>query len=256
MPARESERLLRVALFSHSLEVQPKDGITQPIEYRRKALAKSFREQRKKGVVPVLLSLGWFMFALALSIEAAFGQLGSSQAAHNLAMGLLLAWLPVLVTATTVNRNPSGAEPLRRQLNEFVEEVRSALLYRSLRGRGLGHLPQHQGDLAWARVLQVDNYYHHGLFARFAGQGRLRWHSGVAHPILAALDTAYMATNHRSWLRSYYRSPNSILRSSGNEQRLIYFDLRMSWSMLHSIAVVGCTIFGAFILSCESSLNP
>ncbi|KAI4245830.1 MAG: hypothetical protein L6R40_002358 [Gallowayella cf. fulva] len=123
MPARESERLLRVALFSHSLEVQPKDGITQPIEYRRKALAKSFREQRKKGVVPVLLSLGWFMFALALSIEAAFGQLGSSQAAHNLAMGLLLAWLPVLVTATTVNRNPSGAEPLRRQLNEFVEEV-------------------------------------------------------------------------------------------------------------------------------------
>ncbi|KAL8779838.1 MAG: hypothetical protein Q9213_006753 [Squamulea squamosa] len=252
MPARPSEQLLKVALFSHCLDIQPRDGIIQPLDYRRKVLAKTFRERRKKGVVPVLVSLAWFLIALCLSIEAAFGQLGSSDVAHSLALGLLLGWLPVLVTATTIDRNPSGAEPLRRELNDFIEDVRWALLTEDSMRLSLGH-PRHQSNLAWLRVLRSDEHFRRGFFARFAGQGRIRWHCGVAYPILATMDTAYRAAHGRFWLSQFHKSPNAIIWSPVNDKRPTCLDRRMIWQMLYSFLVVGCTIFGAFILSCEFS---
>ncbi|KAL8636024.1 MAG: hypothetical protein Q9226_009300 [Calogaya cf. arnoldii] len=96
MPAREGEKLLRIAVLGQALQVQPPDSVPQSqpqsLVQRRQLLARSLRERRKKGVVPVFISISWFIFALSLSIADAFGQVGDNQTAHDLAIGLLLAW--------------------------------------------------------------------------------------------------------------------------------------------------------------------
>ena len=63
---------------------------------RRTNLAQELRAGRKKGVVPVFVSFLWFVFALALSIQLSFSSLGNNETAHNLAIGLLTGWLPIM----------------------------------------------------------------------------------------------------------------------------------------------------------------
>ncbi|KAL8818376.1 MAG: hypothetical protein Q9223_002973 [Gallowayella weberi] len=249
MPAREGEKLLRIALLSRALLVRPTDGVPQSLVHRRKLLARSLRERRKKGIVPVFISLGWFLFALSLSIADAFGQLGDNQTAHDLALGLLLAWLPVFVIATVVDRNLIGADSVRRKLNEFVDDVRNALLEPNTRRAFLNHYRRQEADLAWTRFLEDDNFYSSGFFSRFSGQGRVRWHYGVAHSITASMETAYIAARGRDWLRNSWEAEHSMIWAPVNDQGLVWFDFRMLWQMVVSIVVVGGTVFGAFILS-------
>jgi len=81
MPAIESEKLLRIALFSDTLRLSEGplflsqtglsdlDGMPKSeLVERRRFLAQSLREYRRKGVVPVFFSFMWFFFALAISI--------------------------------------------------------------------------------------------------------------------------------------------------------------------------------------------
>ncbi|KAL8800878.1 MAG: hypothetical protein Q9182_004852 [Xanthomendoza sp. 2 TL-2023] len=192
MPAREGEKLLRIALLSRALLVRPTDSVPQSLVHRRKLLARSLRERRKKGIVPVFISLGWFLFALSLSIADAFGQLGDNQTAHDLALGLLLAWLPVFVIATVVDRNLIGADSVHRKLNEFVDDVRNALLEPDTRRAFLNRYGRQEADLAWTNFLEDDNFYSSGFFSRFSGQGRVRWH--------------YEATNARQWMQRHRAS--------------------------------------------------
>ena len=60
-----AEKLLRTTLFNVSLEV---DG--QKLEKLRENTASSLRNSRKRGVVAVFISMGWFLFSLAISIQA------------------------------------------------------------------------------------------------------------------------------------------------------------------------------------------
>lgn len=255
MPAREGEKLLRIALLSHALLVQPTDSIPQSLVHRRKLLARTLRERRKKGIVPVYFSLSWFIFALSLSIANTFGQLGDNQTAHDLALGLLLAWLPVFVIATIVDRNPIGSDPIRRKLNEFVEDVRQALLKPATRKAFLTHYGRREDELAWTGLLEVDDFYHDGIFAHFAGQGRVRWHYGIAHSITAGMETAYITARGRDWLQAGWEAESTMIWAPVNDQGLFWFDFRMIWQMVGSIVVVGGTLFGAFILSCESRIS-
>ncbi|KAI4099671.1 MAG: hypothetical protein LQ339_005836 [Xanthoria mediterranea] len=254
MPPREGEKLLRIALLSHAPLVQPTDSVPQSLVHRRKLLARTLRERRKKGIVPVYFSLSWFIFALSLSIADAFGQLGDDQTAHDLAIGLLLAWLPVFVIATIVDRNPIGSNPIRRKLNEFVEDVRQALLKPATREAFLAHYGCGEDELAWTKLLEVDNFYHDGVFAHFAGQGRVRWHYGIAHSITAGMETAYIAARGRAWLQAGSEAESTMIWAPVNDQGLFWFDFRMIWQMVGSIVVVGGTLFGAFILACGSRI--
>ena len=90
-----AEKLLRIALFSDELPMTTEFSLTD----RRKKLAGTIRAFRKKGVIPVFVSTLWFLLALALSIQTAFGNRGSNQQAHDLALGLLLAFLPIFILA-------------------------------------------------------------------------------------------------------------------------------------------------------------
>ena len=69
----------------------------------------------------------WFLFAFALSIQDAFGDLGNNSTAHDLALGCLLAWFPVLIMGSIVDRNPIAAEAIRKKLSTLVDHVRHAL---------------------------------------------------------------------------------------------------------------------------------
>ena len=88
-----AEKLLRIALFSDELPMTTDFSLTD----RRKKLAGTIRAYRKKGVIPVFVSTLWFLIALAISIQTAFGNRGSNQQAHDLALGLLLAFLPIFI---------------------------------------------------------------------------------------------------------------------------------------------------------------
>ena len=69
MPRVEAERLLRIALFSDSLQLEVVEDDTRNLVKRRRKLARNLREGRKKGVVPVFISLMWFLFSLLTSIQ-------------------------------------------------------------------------------------------------------------------------------------------------------------------------------------------
>ena len=185
MPAEEAERLLRIALFSDSLQLLVVEDDTRNLVKRRRKLAKTIREQRKRGVVPVFISLMWFLFSLVVSIQAgrwsshtlnsrfahrwrskAFGQLGSNATAHNLALGLLLAWLPVLILCSIVDRNPIAVEATRIKLNRLLDSVRSALLNPGLRNTYIKEIGRRPSDFAWTKVLNNEEYFREDFFIR------------------------------------------------------------------------------------------
>lgn len=86
---KAAEKLLRIALFSDQLPMKIGANLTD----RRKKLAGTMRAFRKKGVIPVFVSTLWFLLSLAISIDSAFGDRGTNEAAHDLALGLLRTYL-------------------------------------------------------------------------------------------------------------------------------------------------------------------
>lgn len=86
---KEAEGLLRIVLFSKDLKLKDTD---KSLRQTRRILARELREGRRRGVVPVLVSFGWFIFALALSIQQAFGFLGKSDSITPVIKLRLFAW--------------------------------------------------------------------------------------------------------------------------------------------------------------------
>ena len=170
-----AERLLRIALFSDSLQLTAADDRTDSIVRTREELARILRVGRKKGVIAVFLSEALFVIALAISIYGAYGDIGNNETAHELGIGLLLSWLPILVLSSIVDRNPVAAEEICRQLNKFISNIRIALLDTERRDSYTRAIGQTQNDFEWTRFLE-DDIFPNAFFVRFAGQGRIRWH--------------------------------------------------------------------------------
>ena len=70
MPRNEAEKLLRIALWSDSLQLEVVEDESRGLVKRRRKLARTIRESRKRGVVPVFISLMWFLFSLIVSTQA------------------------------------------------------------------------------------------------------------------------------------------------------------------------------------------
>lgn len=194
----------------------------------RQKLAASIRRDRKHGVVQVLLSLFWFLVALAISIFKAFGELGDNATAHNLALGLLMSWLPVLTSTSLVDRNPTSEDRVRIDL--------AAFLHQSETRRPLG-VP--------------DNIEH--MLGRFGGQARERWHYGIAHSILSNLERNLDANERNGrQLHRVYWAGNFVLLRAGNQvpyRELWTFDLIEIWQMSTAGLIVTLSAFGAFCIS-------
>lgn len=223
LPRIEAEKLLRVALFSDSLKLNV-DENTSGLIQKRCELATLIRKGRKKGVVPVFISLMWFIFSLAISIQQAYGDLGSNRTAHNMALGCFLSWLPVLILTSIIDRNPVAADSILLELNSFVDEVRSALLDVNLRTAYIQDTSKHQDDFAWTTALDSEDDFRQDFFTEFAGQGRLRWHYGVAHPIITNIEGSLMAAAGRNWLKDAELARTKMILGPEKLFELIWFD--------------------------------
>lgn len=252
MPSIEAEKLLRVALFSDSLKLTSDENISGLIQ-KRYQLATFIRKGRKKGVVPVFISLFWFLFSLVISIQQAYGEMGSNHTAHNMALGCLLSWLPVLILTSIIDRNSVAADSILLELNSFLDEVRCALLDVDLRTAYIQDTSNHQDNFAWTTALDSEDYFHQDFFTEFAGQGRLRWHYGVAHPIISSIESTFMAAAGRNWLKDAEFARTNMILGPENLIGLRWFDFRMLWQMISSICILLGTAGGAFVLSCGDS---
>ena len=251
MPPVEAERLLRLALFSNLLALPDCGGDNNSLLRRRTDLARNLREDRKKGVVPVFVSFLWFVFSLGLSIDLAFTDIGSNETAHNLAIGFLMGWLPILVLASTVDRNLVSADAIRTKLNHLVDDVRRALLDPQILAMYMKETQTTPEDFAWIFCLGNEDLFPGEFFTGFGGQGRSHWHYGVAHPLLAGIESKFMAEYGRNWLSKGYAARNAIVVGSRNVNGLKMFDPRMAWQITGSLLIVGGSMCGAFILSCK-----
>lgn len=251
MPAVAAERLLRIALFSDSLQLTAIEDRTRCLVKRRSQLASLIRRGRKKGVVPVFISLMWFLFSLAISIQAVWGQFGSNAQAHDMALGLLLAWLPILILSSIVDRNPVAANSILMELNCYLDDVRSALLDPGLRNTYIRDTGRTQEDFAWTAALNNEDFFRQDFFTQFAGQGRVRWHYGVAHPILEGIERTFMADWGRNWLKEPEMARTLLVLGPDSTAGLRWFDFRMIWQIMSSVCLVCGTVGGAFILSCK-----
>ena len=218
----------------------------------RTELAKALREGRKKGVIPVLISFLWFVFALGLSIDLAFNDIGGNETAHNLAIGLLVGWLPVLIVGCAVDRNLVSADSIREKFNELLNEVQQAL--RNVHKPGdrfqlKTSATAAAGDIATRLTLNEGKSTDEDFFEGFGGQGRTHFHYGVAHPVLSGVETKFIANYGRDWLRDGHAARHAMVMGSRNVNGLKMFDARMVWQILSSLTIVGGTIFAAFILS-------
>ncbi|KAL8765755.1 MAG: hypothetical protein Q9209_007262 [Squamulea sp. 1 TL-2023] len=255
MPPVEGERLLRLALFSNLLPLPASRNDRTSLVKRRVELATNLREDRKKGVVPVFVSFLWFVFSLGLSIDLAFSDIGTNQTAHNLAIGFLMGWLPILVLASTVDRNLVSADAIRTKLNRLISDVRCALLDPDILSTYMHDTKTTPEDFSWTHSLGNQDYFPTNFFTGFGGQGRSHWHYGVAHPLLAGIESKFMADYGRNWLNTGYAARLAIVVGSRNINGLKMFDPRMVWQILASLFVIGGSVGGAFVLSCKS-LSP
>ena len=182
--------------------------------------------------------------------DVAFGQLGYNTTAHNLAIGLLLAWLPTFILCSIVDRNPTQAEAVQAKLNKLVDAVRRALLNPELRETYIKETRRPYKSFSWTALLDNDDYFHEDFFTGFAGQGRVRWHYGIAHGILAGIEDAYVARRGRNWLRDSEEARTALVEGPRDMHGLIHeFDPNVFWQMLASFVIVSTAVFGAFLLS-------
>ncbi|CAZ85439.1 unnamed protein product [Tuber melanosporum] len=210
---RHIETILRVGLFDRRREIQR----------MRARVAASIRRERRRGTVQVLASLAWFLVAMGISINKAFGDLGVNSTAHNLALGLLMSWLPVLIAATIVDRNPMDARYVRAKLNNYLREIEAVERTPSI----------------FPGVEDPD------IFGEFAGQGRVRWHYGVAHSFLRTLEA--MHGMGRGWSTIYENTDE--LSTTGAYSGLVGFDLSEVWQMVAAFLMVCSCSLGAFFVS-------
>ncbi|KAJ4346216.1 hypothetical protein N0V95_005582 [Ascochyta clinopodiicola] len=249
--SKEAEGLLRIVLFSKDLRLT---DTKKTLRQMRRILARELREMRRRGAVPVFVSIMWFLFAFALSVQSAFVDLGENTTAHDLALGCLLAWFPILIMGSIVDRNPIAAEAIRLKLNTLVDHVRHALRDEGHRNEFIGSFhDQPNFEELKAEVKSLAELSSRtdmkDFFQGFAGQGRVRWHYGAAHPILSDIETCYIAEKGRNWLADEAGARSSLVAGRSNDEGLVWFDLREFWQVASAVIIVGASCGGSFILS-------
>ncbi len=72
----------------------------------------------------MLASVLWFGVPMAISVGKAFRTANAS--AYNLALGLLVSWLPLLDGCAAVDRNPTNSRHARLALQQFLDYAAAA----------------------------------------------------------------------------------------------------------------------------------
>ncbi|KAK4984754.1 hypothetical protein LTR66_008388 [Elasticomyces elasticus] len=140
-------------------------------------LAFQLRMLRRRGVYPQFINIIWFLVAFTISLVTAFADLGNNTTAHSLALGLLLSWLPVLVTMMIVDRNPSASTRAGVLIERWLYDVNHVLRSRHA---GMQCADGMTYATRWRPGLgQLDL-----VIGSFVGQGRRLRYCGIANAIL------------------------------------------------------------------------
>jgi hypothetical protein len=135
---------------------------------------------------------------------SALSDIGSNLQAHNLAMGLFVSWLPILVLCSILDRNPVASDDNQRKLNKLVDVVCDSLLDIDTRNAFIASfhgIPEAQRMAYWVEKIAAKAHVIKGeYFCGFAGQARTRFHYGAAYAILEDIEEAYIAERGRGWL--------------------------------------------------------
>ncbi|KAH7076865.1 hypothetical protein BKA63DRAFT_542692 [Paraphoma chrysanthemicola] len=121
---RAAEALLRVVLFTKDLRLTDKD---KTLRQMRRKLAREVRDLRRRGTDQVLLSTLIFSVAFALSVQVSYSLQDNQASSVDLVPNCSLAWLPVLILSSMIDRNPIGVDAFRIKLNTLVDHVRHSL---------------------------------------------------------------------------------------------------------------------------------
>ncbi|KAK3387836.1 hypothetical protein B0H63DRAFT_431774 [Podospora didyma] len=109
------------------------------------ALAFQLRMFRRRGVYPAGINIIVFLGAFAISVGLAFASdLGEWTTAHSLALGLLVSWLPILVTFSILDRNPISAIRNRVLIERWLWNVEAIRLWQQLGPMSMVEQPQDQ----------------------------------------------------------------------------------------------------------------
>ncbi|EMC96232.1 hypothetical protein BAUCODRAFT_69340 [Baudoinia panamericana UAMH 10762] len=251
--SKPAEGLLRVVLFSKDLRLLKRRRPPDELNAMRQKIAQQLRDTRRKGVVPVFLSTLWFLFAMAISIQSSFGYVGSNATAHDLALGCLLAWLPILILCGIIDRNPVSADDIRKKINRLIDHVRKSLMDEQVRrlfaetidaAEERAQVERRINDLGEQCAIMGNVPFFEG----FAGQARVRWHYGAAHPILCDIDDCYISAHGRHWLRDETRARMFLVLGS-RRGGLDWLDYRELAQVSTAVFYVLGTTFGAWVLS-------
>jgi hypothetical protein len=163
-------------------------------------------------------------------------------------MGFAVSWITPLVIGALVDRNAIATKDLRSDLNWIFAGAREALVL--LHGQ-------------YNKVVEVDglprgselhisekllDFLPEDIFAEFAGQGRLRWHRGVAHPILSGLEQSYVAEHGRGWLGNGELAKAAMLLPHGDKGFNVV-DHRLLMQVVAAFGVIYGNLGAGFLIS-------
>lgn len=161
----------------------------------------------------------------------------------------------MLILSSIVDRNPVAADDVRRKFNKLVDLVRHSLKDGCIRRdyieatRTSCKSPKEFDSMCdWIDRISQDSEFMDNFFISFAGQGRVRWHYGAAHPILSDIEQCYVAERGRNWLENEEEARTSLVLGEV-EEGLVWFDFRELWQIGSAIIIVAFTCFGAFVIS-------
>lgn len=167
-------------------------------------------------------------------------------------MGLFMSWFPILILCSIIDRNPVASDDIQRKLNKMVDLVCISLQDEKTRNdyiASFNDLPHAQKMAYWVdKITTKAPYIKDDYFCGFAGQARTRFHYGAAHAILVDMEKAYIADHGRNWLADA-KEARAALVLGQVDHGFVWFDGRQLWQIFASIAIVGGTGVGAFILS-------
>ena len=86
--------------------------------------------------------------------------------------------LPILILASTVDRNLVSADAIRERLNALIRDVRAALLDDHVISNYMRIYRTSEEDFEWTKRLSDEDLFGADFFEDFAGQGRTHWHYG------------------------------------------------------------------------------
>lgn len=162
----------------------------------------------------------------------------------DLALGLVLSWIPILILCSIIDRNPVCAEDIRFKINRYIHHIRCALLQQ-----------QHKRELSASLLLDEDFYdwidpdsqepqYMGNILGDFAGQARFHWQHGLSPSIVAGIED-HVGIVGRGWLTESLATRRALLCES-SPKGIFWVDPFGIWQILLASTYVAGTAAGAF----------